>query len=378
MPTYYKRGIIPAFLSTRSGHIVNKPTNSLTYEQAGVNIDAGNKLVENLKPLVKRTHSTQVLAGLGGFGALFALPTHYTNPVLVSSTDGVGTKLALAQTLGLHDTIGIDLVGMCVNDVIVMGAKPLFFLDYYATGSLSVEVATQVIGSIAKGCEIAQTALIGGETAEMPGFYQHAEYDLAGFCVGVVEKDQIIDGSRVRTGDQLIALPSSGIHANGFSLVRKIIAASNADYTLPFEDSTLGEILLAPTKIYVQALMPLFDAGLIHAAAHITGGGLTENLPRVLPQNTYADLDCSTWTLSPVFEWLRQHGKVQQQEMLRTFNCGIGMILCVAPENVSRVLDALTNQGEAAFVVGSIKDGEGEPYVEFTNLNQLMPEFNHV
>lgn len=378
MPTYYKRGIIPAFLSTRSGHIVNKPTNSLTYEEAGVNIDAGNKLVENLKPLVKRTHTAQVLAGLGGFGALFALPTHYTNPVLVSSTDGVGTKLALAQTLGLHDTIGIDLVGMCVNDVIVMGAKPLFFLDYYATGALSVEVATKVIGGIAKGCEIAETALIGGETAEMPGFYQHAEYDLAGFCVGVVEKDKIIDGSRVQSGDQLIALPSSGVHANGFSLVRKIMSATDTDFILPFEGSTLGETLLAPTKIYVKALMPLFDVGLIHAAAHITGGGLTENLPRVLPQDTYADLDCTTWALPPVFEWLRQNGNVHQEEMLRTFNCGIGMILCVAPENVARVLDALTKQGEAAFVLGSIKDSKGEPYVEFNNLNHLMPELSNV
>jgi phosphoribosylformylglycinamidine cyclo-ligase len=344
---------------------VDKSTTSLTYEQAGVNIDAGDQLVETIKPYAKRTHSAQVIGGLGGFGALYALPTHYKNPILVSSTDGVGTKLALAQHLNRHETIGLDLVAMCVNDIIVMGAKPLFFLDYYATGALSVDVAATVIKGIARGCEIAECALIGGETAEMPGFYQHAEYDLAGFTVGVVEKDDIIDGSRVKSGDTLIGIASSGVHSNGYSLVRKIVELSGVSFDSPFDEGTLADALLAPTKIYVRPLLDLIAKNLVHAAAHITGGGITENLPRVLPENTYAEIDLNAWKLPNIFQWLQQRGNVDTQEMLRTFNCGVGMILCIESTQQEEVLRILAQHGEHAFVLGNVQSGDGQPYVKY-------------
>lgn len=345
---------------------MNTPSTPLTYESAGVNIEAGDALVEAIKPIAKRTHSAQVMGGLGGFGALFELPSGYKNPVLVSSTDGVGTKLALAQTLHQHNTIGIDLVAMCVNDILVMGAKPLFFLDYYATGALSVETAAEVIQGIAKGCELSNMALIGGETAEMPGFYQKAEYDLAGFCVGVVEKNEILDGSRVKVGDHLIAISSSGVHSNGYSLVRKIMDVTQTAYDAPFGESTFGDVLLTPTKIYAKVLTALFEHQLINAAAHITGGGITENLPRVLSQHTCAQIDLSAWKWPSIFQWLQTQGKISEAEMLRTFNCGVGMILCISPDNVPQVKEILQAHHETPIDLGIIGESDHAlPYVSY-------------
>ena len=329
---------------------------SLTYRDSGVNIDAGNELVERIKPAVKKTHRPGVISGLGGFGGLFELPwSDYKQPVLVSGTDGVGTKLKLAIELNKHDTIGIDLVAMCVNDIIVTGAEPLFFLDYYATGKLELEVAQSVISGIAEGCLQAGAALIGGETAEMPGMYQADDYDLAGFSVGLVEKSKIISPDKVKAGDVLLGIASSGPHSNGYSLIRKIIDHSNADLRETFADATLGDALLAPTRIYVKPLLALIEKLDIHALAHITGGGLTENLPRVLPEHTQANIDLGAWPQPAIFAWLQENGHIEPAEMLRTFNCGIGMVICLAEQDVTQAIEALENSGEQVFTLGQIE-----------------------
>lgn len=334
---------------------------SLNYRDAGVDIDAGAALVEQIKPIAKQTFRPGVLTGLGGFGALFELPVdRYKQPVLVSGTDGVGTKLKLAMMMNKHDTIGIDLVAMCVNDLIVGGAEPLYFLDYYATGALNVAEATDVMRGIGKGCELAGAALTGGETAEMPGMYAHGDYDLAGFCVGIVEKADIIDGSLVKAGDVLIGLASSGPHSNGYSLIRKVLEQADADIKQDFAGSTLGETLLEPTRIYVKPLLKLFEKIKVHALAHITGGGLTENLPRVMPESTIAKIDSKSWTHPPIFDWLQEHGNIKDEDMYLTFNCGIGMVICVDPSDVSETLDILTQQGEQATVIGQIEVLQGE------------------
>ena len=340
---------------------------SLSYRDAGVDIDAGNALVERIKPLAAATRRPGVLAGLGGFGALFEIPSHYRQPVLVSGTDGVGTKLKLAMELGKHDTIGIDLVAMCVNDLIVQGAEPLFFLDYYATGQLHVETASDVVKGISDGCLQAGAALIGGETAEMPGMYEGEDYDLAGFCVGVVEKDRIIDGSRVKAGDVLIGLTSSGPHSNGYSLIRKVIDKSGADLAEAFDGATLGERLLEPTRIYIKPLLKLFEQVNVHALAHITGGGLLENLPRVMPADTAAHLNAQSWQQPAVFEWLQSAGNIETSEMYRTFNCGLGMVLVVDAADADKALDILQTEGETAMRVGEIIPAAGTPSVEITN-----------
>jgi phosphoribosylformylglycinamidine cyclo-ligase len=332
---------------------------SLSYRDAGVDIAAGNSLVDRIKPIAGRTSRPGVLTGLGGFGALFELPVdRYKQPVLVSGTDGVGTKLKLAMMLNKHDTIGIDLVAMCVNDLIVGGAEPLFFLDYYATGILDVETATSVVEGIATGCELSGAALVGGETAEMPGMYSEGDYDLAGFCVGIVEKENIIDGSKVKAGDTLIGLASSGPHSNGYSLVRKIIEHSEADLAQKFNGSTLGETLLAPTRIYVKPLLKLFEQVEVHALAHITGGGLTENLPRVMPEGTCAKIDSNSWERPPIFKWLQEQGNVAEDEMYLTFNCGVGMVVCVDSNDADKTLTLLREAGENAFVIGSIENAQ--------------------
>ena len=346
---------------------MNKTPSSLSYRDAGVDIDAGNRLVDRIKPHAKRTQRPGVLSGLGGFGALFELPLdRYRQPILVSGTDGVGTKLKLALELNRHDTIGIDLVAMCVNDVLVVGAEPLFFLDYYATGKLNVDIAADVIKGIADGCEQAGAALVGGETAEMPGMYQDGDYDLAGFCVGVVEKAKIIDGRRVQPGDALLALASSGPHSNGYSLIRKILAINHAKLDQPLADGRpLGEALLAPTRIYVKPVLKLLELLEVKAIAHITGGGLTENLPRVLPSGVKAMIDTQSWRRPAIFQWLQQQGGVIETEMWRTFNCGVGMIVCVAAEQADPALNRLREAGETAWRVGEIAAGPGEPFVEF-------------
>lgn len=358
--TYHTRSSIP--LSP-----VNKPRLPLTYRDAGVDIDAGDALVERIKPIVARTHRPGVLGGLGGFGALFEIPPgRYREPVLVSGTDGVGTKLKLAIESNRHDTIGIDLVAMCVNDVVVQGAEPLFFLDYYATGRLDVEVAAAVVAGIGTGCCQAGAALIGGETAEMPGMYAPDDYDLAGFCVGVVEKSKIIDGRRVRPGDAVIGLASSGAHSNGYSLIRRIIADSGARLDEPFGTGTLGEALLAPTRIYVKPLLALMAALPVHAAAHITGGGLPGNMPRVLPNGTRAVLDSRAWTRPAIFDWLQARGNVPADEMWRAFNCGLGMVVVVATADAARAVSLLTQAGEIVTIVGHIEAHDGEPDVLIT------------
>lgn len=337
---------------------------SLNYKSAGVDIAAGNELVERIKPIAARTRTAGVMAGLGGFGSLFELPLdRYQNPILVSGTDGVGTKLKLAIDLGIHNTVGIDLVAMCVNDIIVQGAEPLFFLDYFATGKLDVDAASAVIEGIGKGCELAGAALVGGETAEMPGMYADGEYDLAGFCVGIVEKSKVLDGSKVKAGDKLIGIASSGPHSNGYSLIRKIIAHSNSVLNESFNGITLGEALLEPTRIYVKALLSLLDKVSVHALAHITGGGLTENLPRVLPAGIKAHIDLSSWAFPDIFLWLQKQGNVSLPDMLTTFNCGIGMIVCVAAEDENATLDTLQSLGETVFVIGELVASEGKPEV---------------
>ena len=344
----------------------DKPT--LSYRDAGVDIDAGNALVERIKPHAKRTRRAEVMTGLGGFGALFALPVdRYKKPVLVSGTDGVGTKLKLALETGIHDTIGIDLVAMCVNDIVVTGAEPLFFLDYYATGKLEVDIAANVVKGIADGCELAGAALIGGETAEMPGMYAEGDYDLAGFCVGVVEQDAIVDGQAVGAGDALIGLASSGPHSNGYSLIRRILEHSGADLEDPLGDTTLAQALLEPTRIYVKPLLELLKQHPVHALAHITGGGITENLPRVLPQRTKALVNTEAWERPPVFAWLQDQGNVEESEMLRTFNCGIGMVVVVPRAQSTAVIDHFQRAGIEAWPIGRIEASDRDtPEVEFT------------
>ncbi|AWF80384.1 phosphoribosylformylglycinamidine cyclo-ligase [Microbulbifer sp. A4B17] len=342
---------------------------SLSYKDAGVDIDAGNALVERIKNVAKRTSRPEVMGGLGGFGALCELPSGYKEPVLVSGTDGVGTKLRLAMDLGIHDTIGIDLVAMCVNDLIVAGAEPLFFLDYYATGKLNVDIAAEVVTGIGKGCELSGCALVGGETAEMPGMYEGDDYDLAGFCTGVVEKSEIIDGSKVKAGDVLIGLASSGPHSNGYSLIRKVLEVSDADLQQNIGGETLAKALMAPTRIYVKNLLQLMKTCQVNALSHITGGGLLENLPRVLPEGCSACIDVTSWEMPPVFNWLRDAGNIDSREMYRTFNCGVGMVICVPEEQSELALATLKQLGEDAFVVGTIEDAkEGAEAVELAGL----------
>jgi phosphoribosylformylglycinamidine cyclo-ligase len=330
----------------------------VTYREAGVDIDAGEELVDRIKPGVKRSMRREVLGGIGGFGALVEVPLdRYRKPVLVSGTDGVGTKLRLAIDSGRHDTVGIDLVAMCANDVVVQGAEPLFFLDYFATGKLRVEVAARVIEGIVEGCVQAGCALVGGETAEMPGMYHGADYDLAGFCVGIVEKDAIVDGSRTAAGDTVLGLPSSGPHSNGFSLIRKILEASAADLTAALDGATLIERLMAPTRIYVKPLLRLLGEVPVHGVAHITGGGLVENIPRVVPEGLEVVLERRAWPRQALFDWLQQQGRVTDAEMFRVFNCGIGMTVQVAPADASRAIEVLKACGQEALVIGEIRAG---------------------
>ncbi len=334
---------------------------SLTYRDAGVDIDAGNALVERIKPHAKSTLRPEVLGGLGGFGGLFSLPPKYREPVLVSGTDGVGTKLKLAMDMNRHDTIGIDLVAMCVNDIIVTGAEPLFFLDYYATGKLDIDTAEQVIAGIAEGCRQAGAALNGGETAEMPGMYSGSDYDLAGFAVGVVEKSRILDGAAVRPGDLLLGLASSGPHSNGYSLIRKVLEREGNPLDQPCGGTTIGEAVLSPTRIYVKPLLRLLEETEIHALAHITGGGLTENLPRVLPRGTIAEIDQTSWTRPPIFDWLAEKGNIEPAEMLRTFNCGIGMVVVLPEASLDMAQSLLNASGIDNVVIGSLKPGGDAP-----------------
>jgi len=343
---------------------VNKPRASLTYRDAGVDIEAGDALVEAIKPIARATNRPEVLAGVGGFGALFEIPAgRYREPVLVSSTDGVGTKLKLAIELKRHDTIGIDLVAMCVNDIVVQGAEPLFFLDYYATGKLDNVAAQAVIRGIGEGCRQAGCALVGGETAEMPGMYGHDDYDLAGFAVGVVEKSKIIDGSQVKPNDTLIGIASSGAHSNGYSLIRKIIKGRKAKLDQPFDGRPLGEVLLAPTRIYVKPLLALLRELPVHAAAHITGGGLPGNVPRVLPEGVRAVIDSRAWKRPPIFDWLQEAGGIEDFEMYRTFNCGLGMVLALDAANAEKALKLLAAAGESAAIIGHVEAHSGEDQV---------------
>ncbi|SHO58882.1 phosphoribosylformylglycinamidine cyclo-ligase [Vibrio quintilis] len=338
---------------------------SLSYKDAGVDIDAGNALVDRIKGAVKQTRRPEVMGGLGGFGALCEIPAKYSHPVLVSGTDGVGTKLRLALDMKKHDTIGIDLVAMCVNDLIVQGAEPLFFLDYYATGKLDVDTAADVVTGIADGCKLAGCALIGGETAEMPGMYDGNDYDVAGFCVGVVEKEEIIDGSKVSAGDSLIAVGSSGPHSNGFSLIRKVIEVSGADLNEKLENKTIGEHLLEPTKIYIQSGLKLIAEHDIHAISHITGGGFWENIPRVLPENTKAVIQGNSWEWPAIFKWLQEKGNVDTREMYRTFNCGVGLIIALPSDQAQSAVELLKAEGENAWVIGQIEQaGADEEQVE--------------
>ena len=331
----------------------------MTYRDAGVDIDAGNELVERIKPLVKRSFRPEVMGGLGGFGALFDLSGKYREPVLVSGTDGVGTKLKLAQQLGRHDTIGIDLVAMCVNDVLVQGAEPLFFLDYFATGKLDVDTTVAVVGGIARGCELSGCALIGGETAEMPDMYGPGEYDLAGFCVAAVEKSRLLDGAKVRAGDVLIGIASSGPHSNGYSLVRRIYDRAGRPADLDVGGVKLADALMAPTTLYVKPILELLQAHALHGMAHITGGGLTENIIRVIPDGLGLEIDASAWTLPPVFDWLQREGAVENTEMWRTFNCGIGFVLVVAPDQLAAVQADLARLQLAHWQIGEVVTAAG-------------------
>ncbi|MDP6290892.1 MAG: phosphoribosylformylglycinamidine cyclo-ligase [Arenicellales bacterium] len=339
-------------------HVSHPNDPPLTYRDAGVDIEAGESLVERIKPLVQKTQRPECLGNIGGFGGLFELPIdRYRRPVLVSGTDGVGTKLKLAVILDRHDTIGIDLVAMCVNDVLVLGAEPLYFLDYFATGRLSPEHAQSVIAGIATGCEAAGAALIGGETAEMPGIYSPGEYDLAGFCVGVVEKDQIIDGSHIRAGDQVLGLASSGLHSNGYSLARAVLERSSATLDQAIGETTLGEALLAPTRIYVRPILALLKAVPIHGIAHITGGGLPGNIPRVLPGNCDCRIDATAWPRPEIFQWLQSEGSIDDTEMLRTFNCGIGLVIIVSSDTAAQAHEMLEASGETVYRLGEVQAG---------------------
>ena len=344
----------------------NDREKSLSYRDAGVDIDAGNQFIDKIRNSVASTIRPEVLGGLGGFGGMFELPVdRYKRPVLVSGTDGVGTKLKLAIDLNRHDTIGIDLVAMCVNDILVLGAEPLFFLDYYATGELNAEVAASVVSGIADGCRQSSASLIGGETAEMPGMYSKGDYDLAGFCVGVVEKEAIIDGSKVSDGDTMIALASSGPHSNGYSLIRKVIEVSEATLSQDCGGKSLGDALLAPTKIYVSSILSVLKTIDIHAMAHITGGGLLENIPRVLPNNTQAVIQKDSWDLPEVFNWLQKSGNIEAKEMYRTFNCGVGMVVIVANEDADAAIDLFNQNGETAWKLGQIEKLTGDEQVCF-------------
>lgn len=342
--------------------MANTQKTGLSYRDAGVDIDAGDALVERIKPLAARTRRPGLLSGIGGFGGLFQVPVGYREPVLVSGTDGVGTKLKLAFALDVHDTIGIDLVAMSVNDILVQGAEPLFFLDYFACGHLDVDTAAAVVGGIARGCEQSGCALLGGETAEMPGMYPDGEYDVAGFAVGVVERSQIIDGSRVQVGDRLLGLASSGPHSNGYSLVRKVLEKALGEVSAqalqqPLDGRPLSEHVMAPTRIYVKPLLPLLrDAAQpIHGLAHITGGGLVENVPRMLSEGVTAYMEASRWQRPQIFDWLQQQGGIDTAEMHRVFNCGIGMVLAVAPADVAAVTRALAEAGEQVFEIGEVR-----------------------
>ncbi len=346
--------------------MTNNPP-SLSYKDAGVDIDAGNQLVSNIKSVVKKTYRPEVMGSIGGFGALCELPANYKQPVLVSATDGVGTKLRLALELNRHEGIGIDLVAMCVNDLIVQGGEPLFFLDYYATGKLDPNTATDVITSIGEGCLQAGCALIGGETAEMPGMYEGDDYDVAGFCVGVVEKENIIDGQNVKAGDALIALASSGPHSNGYSLIRKVIEVSGADLNDELDGKSLADWLLTPTRIYVKPILNLLENCQVNAISHITGGGFWENIPRVLPQNTKAVINAKSWQWPSVFHWLQEKGNITQHEMYRTFNCGVGLILALPQGEVDNALTLLEKAGEKAWLLG---------HIETANANEAQVEIN--
>lgn len=333
---------------------------SLTYKDAGVDIDAGEELVERIKPLARGTDRPGVLGGVGGFGGLFEIDVaRWPRPVLVSGTDGVGTKLKLAIDLERYDTIGIDLVAMCVNDVIVQGAEPLFFLDYYASGKLSVDVAASVIHGIAAGCRQAGAALLGGETAELPGMYHDKDFDLAGFCVGIVNRDQIIDGSSIQPGDVILGLASSGVHSNGYSLVRRVLEVSKTPLDTPWEGTTLGAALLAPTRIYVRSLLALMAACPVRGLAHITGGGLADNVVRVLPPTVDAVIARSAWPRPALFQWLKAEGNIPEDDLMRTFNCGIGMAVILRPDDVEAARELLEQAGETVFVIGEVKAGSG-------------------
>ena len=343
------------------------PTPTLSYKDAGVDIDAGEALVDNIKPLARRTMRPEVLGGIGGFGALVEVSKRFRNPVMVAGTDGVGTKLKLAFELGRHDTIGVDLVAMSVNDILVLGAEPVFFLDYYVCERLDVAVATDVVKGIAHGCELAGCALIGGETAEHPNAFPKDEYDLAGFAVGLVEKDEIIDGRSIAPGDVVLALASSGPHSNGYSLIRKIVEVSGADLHAELADGrTLGDVLLEPTRIYVKTVLALLQETPVKGIAHITGGGITENLPRILPQGCAAAVSTASWKLPAVFQWLQEQGGVAGEEMFRTFNCGVGMVIVIAPEHLNAALTFLRAAGESAWKLGEIEPADGvEPHVRY-------------
>jgi phosphoribosylformylglycinamidine cyclo-ligase len=342
------------------------PEGSLTYRDSGVDIDAGNDLVERIRPAIRATRREGCVGSIGGFGGLFELPLErYREPLLVSGTDGVGTKLKLAAELDALDGIGIDLVAMCANDIAVLGAEALFFLDYYASGRLQVDQAQRVIEGIARGCSLAGCALIGGETAEMPGVYQGSDFDLAGFCVGIVEKSGVIDGSRVAAGNRLLALASSGPHSNGFSLIRKIVGNAADGFSEPCGGKTLGEALIAPTRIYVKNLLELSRHCQINAIAHITGGGLSENIPRVIPPQLAASIELSSWSMPAVFEWLQQAGGIADAEMRRTFNCGVGMVLAVDAEDAETCLQRLADLGETAWTIGEIVERGNAAAIRF-------------
>jgi phosphoribosylformylglycinamidine cyclo-ligase len=355
------------FTASAAKYTMSQPSNvSLSYRDAGVDIDAGDALVEAIKPFAKRTMREGVMGGIGGFGALFEISKKFKEPVLVSGTDGVGTKLKLAFELNRHDTVGIDLVAMSVNDILVQGAEPLFFLDYFACGKLDVAIATDVIKGIAKGCETSGCALIGGETAEMPSMYPAGEYDLAGFAVGAVEKSKLIDGSKIKPGDVILGLASSGAHSNGYSLVRKIIEVAKPDLNADFHGRKLADVLMEPTRIYVKPLLALMESMEVKGMVHITGGGLVENIPRVLADNLTAELDGKSWTMPPLFKWLQQHGGVADAEMHRVFNCGIGMTVIVSAESADAAFAQLTAAGETVSRIGTIRarqDGEHQTIV---------------
>ncbi len=334
----------------------SKQSEPISYKDAGVDIEAGDQLVKNIKPFAKMTSRKEVIGGLGGFGSMFEIPEKFKNPVLVSGTDGVGTKLKLAVELNCHKTIGQDLVAMCVNDILVQGAEPLFFLDYFACGSLKIKTATTVIKGIADGCLLAGCSLVGGETAEMPGMYSDEEYDLAGFCVGAVEKNNIIDGGNVSNEDVIIGLGSSGAHSNGYSLIRKIIEKKNIDLNQEFDGDKLADVLMKPTRIYVKSILKLLSLVKVNAMAHITGGGIIENIPRVLPKNLKATLDRKNWEIPRLFDWLKENGNLSELELYRTFNCGIGMAIIVNLKDQEQALKILNDCGEKSYLIGSIKN----------------------